>query len=78
MTRIHNNYFSSDIDIVFLELVPWYCRVFLHTLAFSNSKNKPVKIGNLDFSNDILIRLSIINHFPFEKTYHRSCTTGLG
>ena len=45
VTRIHNNYFSSDIDIVFLELVPWYCRVFLHTLAFSNSKNKPVGIG---------------------------------
>nr|CAH0109039.1 unnamed protein product [Daphnia galeata] len=44
VTRIHNNYFSSDIDIVFLELVPWYCRVFLHTLAFSNSKNRPVKI----------------------------------
>nr|SVE92314.1 EOG090X043F [Megafenestra aurita] len=44
ITRIHNNYFSSDIDIVFLELVPWYCRVFLHTLAFSNSKNKPVGI----------------------------------
>nr|SVE91062.1 EOG090X043F [Daphnia sinensis] len=44
VTRIHNNYFSSDIDIVFLELVPWYCRVFLHTLTFRNSKNKPVGI----------------------------------
>ncbi|EFX82770.1 hypothetical protein DAPPUDRAFT_302380 [Daphnia pulex] len=44
VTRIHNNYYSNDIDIVFLELVPWYCRVFLHTLAFSNSKNKPVAI----------------------------------
>ena len=46
VTRIHNNYFSSDIDIVFLELIPWFCRVYLHTLTFTNSKNKPVGIGN--------------------------------
>nr|SVE93542.1 EOG090X043F [Scapholeberis mucronata] len=44
ITRIHNNYYSNDIDIVFMELVPWFCRVFLHTLSFSNSKNKPVGI----------------------------------
>nr|SVE92937.1 EOG090X043F [Moina brachiata] len=44
ITRVHNNYHSSDIDMVLLELVPWYCRVFLHTLSFTNSKNKPVGI----------------------------------
>lgn len=45
ITRIHNNYHSSDIDVVLLELIPWYCRVFLHTLSFTNSKNKPVGLG---------------------------------
>ncbi len=45
ITRVHNNYYSSDIEIVHLELVPWYCRVYIHTLTISNSKDQPVRIG---------------------------------
>jgi len=61
ITRIHNNYFSSDIDIVFLDLIPWYCRVFLHTLSFSNSKNKPVGI---DGSNKLVFRPGLDRQRP--------------
>lgn len=48
VTRIHNSYFSSGIDVILLELIPWYCRVFVHTLTFRNSKGLPVGLDHPD------------------------------
>ena len=45
ITRISNNYYSSDIDIVHMELIPWFCRVYIHTLKITNSKKPNVNIG---------------------------------
>ena len=53
ITRIHNNYYSSDIEVVHLELVPWYCRVFIHTLTVTNSRDQNVTIGNATSHNQI-------------------------
>lgn len=40
-TEITNNHPSSSLRILYLDMIPWFCRVYVHTLQVENGE----KIG---------------------------------
>jgi uncharacterized membrane protein YadS len=41
---IHNNHPKQDIVVAYQELVPWFMRVFLHTLKIETFSSLPSRI----------------------------------
>lgn len=37
-TEITNHHPSLEMRVLYLDMVPWFCRVYLHTLQINNGK----------------------------------------
>ena len=35
-TEITNHHPSSEIKLLYLDMIPWFCRVYIHTLTVEN------------------------------------------
>lgn len=35
-TEISNSHSSKNLRLIYLDMIPWFCRIFIHTLHISN------------------------------------------
>lgn len=42
---IYNNDISNAVDVVYMETLPWYVRLYLHTMKIKTEKGMDVKPG---------------------------------
>ncbi len=38
VTEVHNNHRHSSVRVLYLDTIPWYFRVFIHTLSVQNGE----------------------------------------
>ena len=44
-TEITNNHPGSEVKLLYLDMVPWFCRVFIHTLQVDNGRPDSMECG---------------------------------
>ena len=78
VTKISNEG-HEDLKIVYLDIIPWYLRVYLHTLKVNEGQNKPLLLNfepgvdrkkpySLEMVLDLPAKSNLEISFEFEKS----------